>query len=378
MIVDALSKLVAAVVVVMVVDNHDSESMSDLVSGLNDLLGAGTYDFIDTGTVGTDAIKVGLLYKPGSVLPVGVTAILDDVFPFDTDTRPPIAQVFEENRTGERVTLVVNHFKSKGSPCDGDPDMNDGQGNCNLTRVAAATALLDWLSTDPTGTGNENILILGDLNAYAKEDPIDVLEVAGYVNLIEGFLGDDAYSFVFAGESGYLDHALSSPMLTPLVTGVAEWHVNADEPVALDYNTEFNQPLLYQPNAFRSSDHDPVVVGLDLRPVRQVEIDVRSFFGRPSMNPVGILPIWVAILSENDFDALSVDPEKVRFGPGGAAPLFRPRVRDVDGDQRSDLVLHFRARATGIGCDDTGAPLEGLTFGGERISGRGEIVTRCR
>jgi hypothetical protein len=45
------------------------------------------------------------------------------------------------------------------------------------------------------------------------------------------------------------------------VTGAAIWHINADEPRALDYN-DFNQPLLFNPDEFRSSDHDPVVVGL--------------------------------------------------------------------------------------------------------------------
>lgn len=57
-------------------------------------------------------------------------------------------------------------------------------------------------------------------------------------------------------QSGYLDHALASPSMADAVSGAAFWHINADEPVALDYNTEFNPPLLYQPHEFRSSDHD--------------------------------------------------------------------------------------------------------------------------
>ena len=63
-------------------------------------------------------------------------------------------------------------------------------------------------------------------------------------------------------QSGYLDHALASPSMADAVSGAAFWHINADEPVALDYNTEFNPPLLYQPHEFRSSDHDAAVVGL--------------------------------------------------------------------------------------------------------------------
>jgi predicted extracellular nuclease len=376
-VLDALSKLDADVVGIIEVENNESESVADLVSGLNDLLGAGTYDFIDTGTVGTDAIKLGFLYKPGTVMPVGVTAVLDNVFPFDTNTRPPIAQVFEETATGRRVTLVVNHFKSKGSPCDGDPDLGDGQGNCNLTRVEAATRVLEWLATDPTGTGSDKILILGDLNAYAREDPIAILESAGYVNLIERFLGSESYSFVFSGQSGYLDHALASTALNPFVSGVAEWHINADEPVALDYNSEFNQPLLYQPDAFRSSDHDPVVVGLDLQPMRKVRIDIRPLFRDNFLNPRSNLPLAVAILSENGFDARSVDPQTVRFGPNAAAPISPPFVVDVNGDRRKDMVLVFPTRATGIRCGDTEASLTGFTFDGTKIFGTDNVVTLC-
>ncbi|HEY7821006.1 MAG TPA: ExeM/NucH family extracellular endonuclease, partial [Vicinamibacteria bacterium] len=323
-IVDALSKIEADVFALIELENNAFEASMDLVQGLNDILGAGTYDFLDTGTIGTDAIKVGFLYKPSSVTPVGLTAILDDVFPFDLNTRPPIAQAFQENANGRQVTLVVNHFKSKGSPCDGDPDLLDGQGNCNQTRVSAAQRLLEWLATDPTGTGNDRILVLGDLNAYAKEDPIAVLEGAGYVNLLDRFLGSEAYSFVFDGQSGYLDHALANATLAPFVTGTAEWHINADEPIALDYNTEFNQPLLYQANAFRSSDHDPVIVGLDLQPLRSVRIDIRPLFRDNLVIPRSLLPLGVAILSESDFDARSVDPDRVRFGPAEARPLFHP------------------------------------------------------
>jgi predicted extracellular nuclease len=376
-ILDAMSALDADVVGIIEVENNDSESVQDLINGLNDILGAGTYDFIDTGTVGTDAIKVGFIYKPGSVTPVGTTGTLEDVFPFDTNTRPPIAQAFEETSNGRRVTVVVNHFKSKGSPCDADPDVGDGQGNCNLTRVAAALRLLVWLASDPTGTGNDRVLILGDLNAYAKEDPIAMLESGGYTNLVDRFLGSSAYSFVFAGESGYLDHALANPGLLPFVTGAAEWHINADEPVALDYNTEFNQPLLYRPDAFRSSDHDPVIVGLDLQPTRSVGIDIRPFFHRNLVIPGSNMPVGVAILSEDGFDATSVDIATVRFGPGGAAPSSKSHFVDVNHDGRKDLVLFFRTRDAGIGCDDTEASLVGFTFGGTKISGSDDIVTFC-
>ena len=133
-----------------------------------------------------------------------------------------LAQTFEENATGSRFTVAVNHLKSKGSACDdvGDPDAGDGQGNCNGTRTLAAQALVDWLATDPTGSGDPDFLIIGDLNSYAMEDPISAIkagpdDAAGtsddYTNLVKQFLGTYAYSYVFDGQDGYLDHALSSP-----------------------------------------------------------------------------------------------------------------------------------------------------------------------
>ena len=111
----------------------------------------------------------------------------------DTRNRPALAQTFEEVATGARLTVVVNHFKSKGSGCGaGDDDTTTGQGNCNGTRTLAAEALADWLATDPTGSGDEDLLIIGDLNSYAKEDPIAALQGAGYTDLVAEFGGPGA------------------------------------------------------------------------------------------------------------------------------------------------------------------------------------------
>jgi predicted extracellular nuclease len=247
-IITATVTMDADVIGLMEMENHPTDdALQDLVDGLNDAAGAGTYAFINTGPIGTDAIKVAFIYKTGTVTPVGSYAILDssvDPTFIDTKNRPALAQTFE-HVTGEIFTVVVNHLKSKGSACDdvGDPDTGDGQGNCNLTRTSAATALANWLAIDPTGSGDTDFLIIGDLNAYAMEDPITAIKTAGYTNLIESFIGADAYSYVFYGQAGYLDHALASADLTSRVMGVTEWHINADEPSALNYN-DYNQPDL--------------------------------------------------------------------------------------------------------------------------------------
>ncbi|MBA2315661.1 MAG: ExeM/NucH family extracellular endonuclease [Chloroflexi bacterium] len=275
-IVAAIIGLDADIVGLNEIENNATASLESLVTALNAVDGAGTWAYIDTGTIGTDAIKVGLVYKPAAVTPVEEHAILDssvDARFIDTLSRPALAQTFDQVGGG-RLTVVVNHLKSKGSPCPGDPDTGDGSGNCNVTRTQAAEALVDWIATDPTDSGDRDVLVIGDLNSYAREAPIDVFIREGYTNLVEQFLGDEAYSFVFDGSSGYLDHALASPTLAAQVAGVTEWHINADEPAVLDYNLEFKSDrqdvVLYAPDQYRSSDHDPLIVGLDLLDYRFV------------------------------------------------------------------------------------------------------------
>ena len=263
-------------------DGYGSDSaIQDLVSKLNVATAPGTYAFIDvdTGTgqvnaLGVDAIKVGLLYKPARVIPVGITAALNtEAFVNGGDAiarnRPALAQAFEEIGTGERFVVAVNHLKSKGSACDA-PDAGDGQGNCNIVRLNAANVLCTWLAGDPTRIGDPDALIIGDLNSYAKEDPITAIEDVGYTDLIALLWRAEAYSYVFDGQWGYLDHALSSHSLTPQVATVFDWHIDADEPSVLDYNTNFKTAgqiiCLYAPDEFRIADHDPVLVDLALRP----------------------------------------------------------------------------------------------------------------
>lgn len=274
-LVSMLAALDADVIGLMEIENdgYGPASAIQSLAGALSTVDAGAYAAVNPGVerIGADEIAVGLLYRPASVAPVGPARILDssvDPVYRDDKNRPALAQTFADRTTGTRFTVVVNHFKSKGSPCDdiGDPDVGDGQGNCNQTRTVAAEAQARWLAGDPTGSGTANILIIGDLNAYAREDPIRALNAAGYVDLIAQFGGAEAYSYVFDGQAGYLDHALASGDLLPAVTGAAEWHVNADEPRALDYNSEFKTAAqvesFYDPGPYRASDHDPLLVGL--------------------------------------------------------------------------------------------------------------------
>ncbi len=288
-IVAAMAEMDADVVGLIEIQNDAGASTQALVDALN-AAGEGPYAAIQTGTIGTDAIKVALIYRPAVVTPVGsfkvLTSAIDPRF-IDNRNRPALIQTFEEVGTGERLTVAVNHLKSKGSACTttnpnefNDPDKGDGQGNCSGTRTLAAQALADYLATDPTGSGDPDYLILGDLNSYRRETPITTLTGKGYTDLIEEHIGDGAYSFLFDGQLGYLDHALATSTLADQVTGVAEWAINADESPLFDYNDtvqdlgedtrgferESDARPLYEPDPLRSSDHNPLVVGLNLTP----------------------------------------------------------------------------------------------------------------
>lgn len=275
--VAALVAMDADIVGLMEIENDgfdDNSAIAQLTARLNDQLGDGTYAFVNAGApIGTDEIMVALLYKPGKVSLLGSHKILnsansiadgDGPLFLDTKNRPALNQKFALIDNGEELVVSVNHLKSKGSSCGaGDDDTSTGQGNCNLTRTRAAQALTAFLAEQYADTPT---LIMGDLNAYAKEDPILQIQQAGYTDLANKFAGSEAYSYAFGGEYGYLDHALANEFLVDKVVDTTEWHINADEPTVFDYNVEFKSPQniidYYAPDAYRMSDHDPVVISL--------------------------------------------------------------------------------------------------------------------
>ncbi|MCJ7569997.1 MAG: ExeM/NucH family extracellular endonuclease [Anaerolineales bacterium] len=289
-IIAALAAIEADVVGLIEIENNEFEAVADLVTGLNAAVGDGAYAYVDTGYIGTDAIKVAFIYKTGTVSLVGDYAVLDESVDsrfIDSKNRPALAQSFMDNTTGGIFTAVVNHLKSKGSSCDdiGDPDLGDGAGNCNLTRTAAAEALVDWLATDPTNSGDADFLIIGDLNAYDKEDPIDAILAGGYDDLVYQYLGENAYSYVFDGQLGYLDHALANSALGSEISSVTVWHINADEASLIDYDMSYKkdaQDAIYAPDAYRSSDHDPVLIGMnvcdEIAPTMEITLSIESLW----------------------------------------------------------------------------------------------------
>jgi predicted extracellular nuclease len=324
----------------------DDRALADLTAGLNAQAGSPLYSYVATGAIGTDAIRVGYLYKPAVVQPVGAPAVFTTaVNPnfLDTKNRPVLAQTFVETASGNRFTVALAHLKSKGSDCldVNDPDLGDGQGNCNLTRKAAAEALAQWLATDPTQSGDPDFLIIGDLNSYAQEEPVTALRDAGYTNLVNAFGGDDAYSYVFEGQSGNLDYALANTSLTSAVLNTREWHINADEPRVLDYNVEFKTPeqvaAFFAPDAFRTADHDPLLVDLCLAPQLQVTVTPNTIWPpngkyvivtpQITTNPNATVSVYSAISSDADFGLWGGDrPQDIVIRPNNAVALRAERI----------------------------------------------------
>lgn len=271
----ALDGLDADVIALNEVENTPGvEVLADLVSGLEERTGEDwAHVRTDSTVVGTDAIKVGVIYRADVLTRIGDSAVLDTPQFLDpagtgqSKNRAALAASFWRNGTDEVFSVATNHLKSKGSSC-GAGDDDEWAGSCNRTRTLAAQELADWIGTDPTGIHDDDWMVLGDLNSYDHEDPIDALRSAGYTDLVREHVGEYGFSYVFDGQWGYLDYAMSSPTLGDQVTGVTEWHINSPEPDVLDYDQSFKSPaqdaLFDGSTPYRSSDHDPVLVGLQL------------------------------------------------------------------------------------------------------------------
>lgn len=249
--------------------NGADSTLAQLVDALN-AEGSGEWAFVnvgDPGYVGTDSITNAIIYRSDRVAETG-TGVFTTQVPFDFGNRPPVAQTFKDLVNEDEFTFVVAHLRSKGScssATGGDADANDGQGCWNATRVSAVETMQEWLAGDPTGRIVADVLVMGDFNAYSMEDPITAMVDGGFSNLKADFAdGMATHTYVYRNESGSLDHAFASAELTAKVVAAQAWHINADEPEALDYNTEYKstelQSTFYAEDPYRSSDHDPVIV----------------------------------------------------------------------------------------------------------------------
>jgi uncharacterized protein len=272
-IVSAITALDADVVTLMEIEDTDStghspgdadQALADLVRRLNAAAGAEVWAYVplpeELYAVDRDVIRNAIIYRQDVVQAVGDPVGLVDETVWD-NAREPIAQTFVKD--GDAFTVVANHFKSKGSPngATGDNvETDDRQGAWNGDRTRQAESLAAFVDTLRDESDEDDVVLLGDFNAYTQEDPIETLRRAGFTDLGEEF-DPGRYSYVFDDMSGSLDHALATESLTAKVTDVTHWNINAVESFAYQYTGD---PALYAPNAYRSSDHDPLVLGVDL------------------------------------------------------------------------------------------------------------------
>lgn len=256
-IVSALTHINADVFGLMEIENNGDEAYTFLLQALNENLGEQVYRALNNETPGNFRTKNVIFYNANTVEPVGPLFATDAV-QFE---RPSLGQIFKPiGEEGAEFLFVANHLRFKG--CNGatglNQDQNDGQACFNQRRKEQAAALVDFITDIQSQTEVGPAYILGDMNAYYQEDPIDLLRANGYESIME----EDEYSFVFQGEYGALDHAMANSKGIEKVFAQQILRINSTEPRFLDYaedNLDF-----YQNNMYRSADHDPVIVWLSI------------------------------------------------------------------------------------------------------------------
>lgn len=375
-IVSAITRLNADVVGLMEIENNgygDNSAIANLVAALNAAQPdeADHYRWIaspDGQPIGTDAITVGLIYRPASVTPQGAASLI--VLPvqqaeaLDASGKPvaikqgmreSLLQQFSSPKGDAPLTLVVNHLKSKGSACFEDypdyasADPLDGQGHCNALRVSAAKVLGESLKA----LGGD-LLLIGDMNAYGMEDPIRVLtsydpaaqsrqimsasfttlagqpyeesgsalgKGYGFVNLNTRFHGTDTYSYSYEGELGNLDHALASPSLAAKVIGIEDWHINSAESNFFEYGSKYTGQLAKSDGPFSASDHDPVLVAIQY-----------------PLPPAGMISLESAVASVEEGSTLTLNVARRDGTHGEASVSYRISYGSADANDVAPLT----------------------------------------
>lgn len=375
-IVSAITRLNADVVGLMEIENNgygDNSAIANLVAALNAAQPdeADHYRWIaspDGQPIGTDAITVGLIYRPASVTPQGAASLI--VLPvqqaeaLDASGKPvaikqgmreSLLQQFSSPKGDAPLTLVVNHLKSKGSACFEDypdyatADPLDGQGHCNALRVSAAKVLGESLKA----LGGD-LLLIGDMNAYGMEDPIRVLtsydpaaqprqimsasfttlagqpyeesgsalgKGYGFVNLNTRFHGTDTYSYSYEGELGNLDHALASTSLAAKVIGIEDWHINSAESNFFEYGSKYTGQLAKSDGPFSASDHDPVLVAIQY-----------------PLPPAGVISLESAVASVEEGRTLTLSVARRDGTHGEASVSYRISYGSADANDVAPLT----------------------------------------
>lgn len=308
----AITAIDADLLGLLEVDNNGRgarSAIADLVETLNfnqaDKDKHYQFVFPDTDRIGTDAISVGMIYRPKVFTATGNPVLLDMPKEQQGDQvigqRDSMAQEFcRTDAVSICMTVVVNHFKSKRcSGCKDDPsDVNDNppiQGCCTNLRVSASVRLGEYVKQ--LSDADKKVLLLGDFNAYGEENPIYLLTATdiaadenvkassvadipglpgfnksavitkgyGLTSLVKEKHGKEGFSYSYGAELGSLDHALANEKLTPMITGAFDWHINSLESNLFEYSGKYTGKLPEDSTPSSYSDHDPVILDLNLQ-----------------------------------------------------------------------------------------------------------------
>lgn len=275
-IVAAINKIDTSVLSLEEIENsavfgkNRDDALNNLVSALNKAAGYEKWTAIASPSnlpATEDVIRTAFIYQKDKVTPVGESEILsgEGATAF-SNARLPLAQAFKSANADfndETFVAIVNHFKSKGSGSGVNADQGDGQGASVASRKAQATSLVDFAAAQKSKHKTENVVLLGDFNSYKQEDPLKIIEAAGYIN--QGKTHDAGDTYLYGGRVGSMDHVFVSGDFADNVTGAHVWNINSVESIALEYS-RFNNNItnLYSADPYRSSDHDPEVVGFNL------------------------------------------------------------------------------------------------------------------
>ncbi|QIX27014.1 ExeM/NucH family extracellular endonuclease [Nocardioides sp. JQ2195] len=325
------------------------DALSTLVDALNAAAGSDVWAFAPSPDADDlppvsdqDVIRTAFIYKVASVELVGASEVLvgDPIF---DNAREPLAQAFKPAGADDSAAfaVVVNHFKSKGSGDDatGDNvDTGDGQGAWNGDRVRMAGSLVTFANDFAADRGTEKVFLTGDFNSYSQEDPMQALYDAGFTAVESDTEGESTYSF--SGLSGSLDHVLANDAALETVQGADIWNINSGESVAFEYSRHnYNVTDFYEPNVYRSSDHDPEIVGIstdDTPAEGQVTLNllgVNDFHGRINDNTVK----WAGTVEELTEQGGADSTLMVGAGDLIGASEF---ASAVDGDQPTIDVMN--------------------------------------
>ncbi len=358
-VIAAIAGLDAHVVGLMEIQNS-SASIQDLLTGLNEAV-ADDYAVVPdppggypAAGNGADYVRCLLLYRPSRLTLRGDCQMDTNSVWFVPNAtldplRFPLAQIFEERDSGERFGVCVNHWKSKSAGSPGptglNVDQNDGQAAYNDLRRQQAARLHTWLQGVATTSGEPDLLIIGDLNSYGEEDPLDTLRAVGWQDQGQRFQGTGDYSYRLGGQRGRLDHAFANATMAAQITGQDHWHINADEPSYLDYNQENKVGPALDLNTgtpYRSSDHDPVLVGIRLN---IPEVDYATWQTTRTWAPgSGTGP-----LDDPDGDGLPNLAEfAMNLNPEAPATTPHPRITSQAGELRVQFRRHLQARGVQI------------------------------